>query len=72
MILYTPSQPELVLAGIENLDRSAERRTTINGVPALVEDIGGGKTRLVQILSTDPADYLRRDLFPGAMVTADY
>ncbi|MFA7467256.1 MAG: YlzJ-like family protein [Desulfotomaculaceae bacterium] len=71
MILYTPMQLELVLAGFEKLDRNSEREVTVNGVPAIVKDIGGGKTELVQILSTNPMDFLRSELYPGALVKAD-
>ncbi len=71
MILYTPMQLELVLAGIEQMDRPAERKVTINGIPALVQDTGGGKSGLVRLLSTDPADYLRKDLSPGTIVKID-
>jgi len=71
LILYTPMQLELVLAGFEQLDRSSEREVTVNGVPAIVKDVGGGKLELVQILSTNPMDFLRSELYPGAMVKAD-
>lgn len=71
MILHTPMQLELVLAGLEQMDRSSERKVTVNGVPAVVRDTGGGKMELVQLLSTDPADYLRSDLYPGSLVKAD-
>jgi len=64
-------QLELVLAGFEQLDRSSEREVTVNGVPAIVKDVGGGKLELVQILSTNPMDFLRSELYPGAMVKAD-
>ncbi|AGL01319.1 YlzJ-like family protein [Desulfoscipio gibsoniae] len=67
MILYTPMQLELVLAGLEQMTHYPERRTTVNGVPALVRNVGG-REELVQLLSTDPKDYLRTDLYPGAQV----
>ena len=71
MILYTPMQLELVLAGFEQLDRSSEREVTVNGIPAIVKDAGGGKLELVQVLSTNPMDFLRSELYPGALVKAD-
>lgn len=67
MILYTPMQLELVLAGLEQMQHYPERKTTVNGVPALVRNVGG-KEELVQLLSTDPRDYLRSDLYPGVTV----
>ena len=71
MILYTPMQLELVLAGFEKMDRSSEREVTINGIPAVVKDTGGGKLELVQLLSTNPMDFLRSELYPGSTVKAD-
>lgn len=70
MILYTPMQLELVLAGLEQMIRHPERATTVHGVPALVRKVGG-REELVQLLSTNPADYLRDDLYPGAPVKPD-
>ncbi len=67
MILYTPMQLELVLAGLEQMKHYPERKTTVNGVPALVRNVGG-REELVQLLSTDPQDYLRSDLYPGVTV----
>ncbi|TYO97865.1 YlzJ-like family protein [Desulfallas thermosapovorans] len=67
MILYTPMQLELVLAGLEQMTHCSERKTTVNGVPALVRNVGG-KEELVRLLSTDPMDYLSADLYPGARV----
>ncbi|KAF1084594.1 hypothetical protein SPSYN_02372 [Sporotomaculum syntrophicum] len=67
MILYTPMQLELVLAGLEQMKHYPERKTTVNGVPALVRNVGD-REELVQLLSTDPQDYLRSDIYPGVTV----
>lgn len=67
MILYTPMQLELVLDGLEQMKHYPERKTTVNGVPALVRNVEG-REELVQLLSTNPHDYLRSDLYPGAAV----
>lgn len=72
MILYTPMQLELVLAGLEQMKHESIKKTTIDGVPALVRDVGCDKKELVQVLSTKPADFLRGDLYPGAIVRPDY
>lgn len=71
MILYTPMQLELVFAGLDNMQRFPERKTTVNGIPALVRKVDG-REELVQVLSTNPHDYLRSDLYPGATVVSDY
>ncbi|MBF7083035.1 YlzJ-like family protein [Desulfallas sp. Bu1-1] len=71
MILYTPMQLELVLAGLDQVTRSGEEETTVDGIPAIVRRTADGKEQIVQLLSTNPADYLRKDLCPGALVRSD-
>lgn len=71
VILYTPMQLELVLAGLDQITRSGEEETTVDGIPVIVRRTSGGQEQIVQLLSTDPVDYLRKDLFPGAFVRSD-
>lgn len=71
MILYTPMQLELVLAGLEQMDHSSDRKVTINGVPAIVRKNSSGKEEIVQLLSTNPHDYLRQELSPGMQIIPD-
>jgi len=68
VILYTPMQLELVFAGLDQMVRLPERKASINGIPVLLRRSSDGKEEIAQILSTNPADYLRVDLFPGAQV----
>ena len=42
--------------------------TEVKGVKVLVEPLADGKGRISQVLSTNPADFLRTDLAPGAIV----
>jgi hypothetical protein len=44
MILYTPMQLELVLAGLEQMKHYPERKVTVNGVPALVRNVGARRS----------------------------
>ncbi len=68
MLLYTPLPIELVIEGIEELPAAATRSVEIEGVPVVVEDVGQGKYRILKLLSTNPYDYLRPNLYPGAVI----
>jgi len=68
MILYTPVQLEMVLSGLEKIGEARQREVKIGHVSAVVEDTKHGECKVVKILSTDPADYLRKDLMPGSMI----
>lgn len=68
VILYTPMQLELVFEGLEEMQHAPTREVNIDGVPVLIQDTGPGEGRVVRLLSTDPLDYLRSDLYPGAVV----
>ncbi len=68
MILYTPMQLELVVEGLEEMKEPAVRLVEIGGVPLIIEDTGPGKGRVARLLSTNPQDYLRTDLYPGAVI----
>lgn len=71
VILYTPMQLELVLSGLDQMSRAGERTATVGGVPVLVQRRADGSEKIVQLLSTNPADFLRQDLNPGALVKTD-
>lgn len=68
MILYTPMQLELVLEGLDGMKPISTREVNIDGVPVLINDTGPGQAKVVRLLSTNPNDYLRPDLFPGAEI----
>ena len=65
MILYTVVPPEEIFP-------EEEERTFVTaryqGVSVVVEPVGDGRARLERVLSTDPEDYLRSDLQPGAIL----
>ncbi|HHW44946.1 MAG: YlzJ-like family protein [Thermoanaerobacteraceae bacterium] len=68
MILYTPMQLELVLEGLEEMQHVPTREVNIEGVPVLIQNTGPGEGKVVRLLSTDPMDYLKAGLYPGAVV----
>ncbi|MEW5761738.1 MAG: YlzJ-like family protein [Bacillota bacterium] len=67
MIIWTPMQLELVLAGGEKETRP-EREVVVNEVPAVIRETGFGEGEIVRLLSTDAFDYLRPELAPGTRV----
>lgn len=71
MILYTPMQLELVLEGLEEMAVQNLRSVKVNGVPALVQDEGTGRGKIIKLLSTDPSHYLNLDLAPGVIINLD-
>lgn len=71
MILYTPMQLELVLAGLEEM-QPEYREMRYEGVSVLVEKTEEGKNRIIRILSTNPYDYLKTNLQPGRLVEEGY
>lgn len=67
MILWTPMQMELVLAGGEK-KALPEREVLVDGIPAVIRETGFGRGEIVRLLSTDAMDYLEPGLAPGAQV----
>lgn len=66
MILYTAMPLELVLE-----DNECERKfqqVEIDSVKLLVEATGREEGRIVQIISTNPDDFLNPDIQPGRTV----
>lgn len=68
MILYTPMQLELVLEHFDGTQYPVCQEICYQGVKLMAEDAGNGKKRVVKLLSTNPYDYLRADLFPGSLI----
>ena len=67
MILWTVLPVELVLAGEEKVAEYEEMEYA--GVAVQVEKLSPLECRIVRILSTDPADFLRDDIQPGLVLT---
>jgi hypothetical protein len=68
MILYTPMQLELVMEGLKEMKEPVTRLVDIGGVTLIIEDTGPGEGRVIRLLSTDPDDYLRPELYPGVVI----
>ena len=68
MILYTPMQLELVLEGFDTTEYPVQQEALYGGVPVLLEYTAGGKKKIAKLLSTNPYDYLRPDLYPGKII----
>ncbi|WP_066635347.1 YlzJ-like family protein [Desulfolucanica intricata] len=64
MILYTPMQLELVFEGLEPQQETDYRKVSYQGIPLLVNSAG----EVVRVLSTDPNDFMRPDICPGAKI----
>lgn len=71
MILWTPMQLELVLEGLEDMCPPRRSLVSYRGVPMLVERAADGRSKIAQLLSTDPADYLNAEYTPGNYLDAD-
>jgi len=65
-MLYTIIPVELVLEGLEDL--SACQEITYNGSLLMVRPIGLQQVQVVQLISSDPADYLNPELQPGRIL----
>ncbi|MEG6615696.1 YlzJ-like family protein [Peptococcaceae bacterium 1198_IL3148] len=69
MILYTPMQLELVLAGMDQCNQYAQQREVLfNGSTLVVADNGQGSSQVVRLISTNPYDYLKPEFSPGAEI----
>ncbi|MEG3070610.1 MAG: hypothetical protein HQP61_00730 [Peptococcaceae bacterium] len=68
MILYTPMQLELVLEGFDQTKYPEYKEIKYKGVPVLVEKTDSGEQKIVKLLSTDPADYLKQEMSPGSLI----
>jgi len=66
-IIYTPLPIELVLEGIDK-EGPPLQELEVDGVKMLVEQQSIDKCRIVRLLSTDPADYLKSELMPGTEI----
>lgn len=65
--LYTPMPLEAVY-GWENKTPQYQE-LEMGGAKLLVEPMGMDKCRVVRLISTNPADYLRNEFQPGAEIS---
>ncbi|MFN2746287.1 MULTISPECIES: YlzJ-like family protein [Bacillus] len=62
MILYTTMPQEIIFAG--QSEGTNLKHIEVNGIPLLVE-LNGEEARVVQVLSTNPMDFLKQETAPG-------
>lgn len=67
MLLYSIIPAEEVFRGMEGPSPSLVD-VVAAGVQMQVEPTGAGRGKIVRLLSTDPADYLRAELQPGNVI----
>ncbi|MDU2066152.1 MAG: YlzJ-like family protein [Sporomusaceae bacterium] len=67
MILWTIMPPEAVFP--EANPEHGYKQMRYLGCNIFAEELSVSKYRLVRLLSTDPADYLRPELQPGRILT---
>jgi hypothetical protein len=65
-MLYTVIPEEAVLQGLEDLKASEE--IYYRGRRLLVQPLSFRQVRIVQLISSDPTDYLDMELTPGAIL----
>ena len=66
MILHTIVPPELIFpVGEESF--SIQQHHSWNGIPLIVEQ-SGQMYKVIRVMSSDPADYLRSEIHPGALI----
>ncbi|GGM21844.1 hypothetical protein GCM10011351_04640 [Paraliobacillus quinghaiensis] len=68
MILYTPLCEHDVFPTDQSLFDSRKVVNTSDQT-LLVDSIGNGSYRIVQLLSTNPQDYLSQSLTPGEVIS---
>ncbi|GIN70413.1 hypothetical protein J14TS2_08880 [Bacillus sp. J14TS2] len=67
MIIHTIVPLELIFQGSEQ-EFADQQMITRNGIPLLVEQ-DDKMYKVVRIMSSNPDDYLRNDLYPGALIS---
>jgi len=67
VILYTVMPLEAVFAGDDKAGSMLE--LDLGSRRLLVEPLPAGQARIVKLLSTDPADFLRPEWQPGQVIT---
>jgi len=67
MILYTPMQLELVFEGLEPWQEPDCKDVVYQGIPLQVNSKG----QVLRVLSTNPYDFLRSDIYPGARINVN-
>lgn len=68
MVLWTIIPMEIVLDGMSDDAQLQYEELQYGSARLMVERTGATQCRVVRIVSTDPNDYLRPEIQPGAMI----
>ncbi|GEN30483.1 hypothetical protein HNQ35_001113 [Cerasibacillus quisquiliarum] len=68
MILYTPLS-ELDIFPISETDYTKLRSISYKGKNIYVENISDGNYKIIQLISTDPSDFLNENYSPGTLIS---
>jgi hypothetical protein len=68
MILYTPLSDTDIFPE-DQLNYTKHQMLSVNGVSVQAESLENGAYRIVQVLSTDPQDFMKSDLAPGTIIS---
>lgn len=67
MILYTPLSESDIFPVSEN-ERKKRKVVSFQGKSVYAEELDDGSWKLLQLLSTDPQDFLDENLSPGMIL----
>ena len=67
MVLYTIVPEEVIFQSTEEI--AASQEVVYNGKRILVQPIDFKSFKIVQLISSDPSDYLLTDFQPGSVIT---
>ncbi|HEY4601611.1 MAG TPA: YlzJ-like family protein [Cerasibacillus sp.] len=68
MILYTPLT-ELDIFPTSDADYTKLRSISFKGKSMYVENMTDGNYKIIQLLSTDPNDFLNKNYTPGTLIS---
>ncbi|MBD8068243.1 YlzJ-like family protein [Bacillus sp. PS06] len=68
MILYSIMPQEYIYPPDER-EFQKQRVIEMNGVPILVNELNPGEHYIVQVMSSNPQDYLNEQFTPGSRIT---
>ncbi len=67
MILHTILPPEMIFPNDYQYG-AKQKLITRNGVPLIVEQTGT-MYKVVRVMSSNPQDYIRSDIYPGTFIS---
>ncbi|MDL4839010.1 YlzJ-like family protein [Aquibacillus rhizosphaerae] len=70
MILYTPlSQEDIYPTEQQHFENN--QTVNVQGKLMQVENLNNGSCRIIQLLSTDPEDFLNQNFAPGSVISTN-